>query len=240
MPSQILGIVLLLALSACIGPDKDIQQGGGPGWYRVKTDDTLYSIAWRYGLDYKEVARWNQIDVDSIIYPGQRLLLIEPEHVARPLVSAQSASPKPAAAVLSSGNRATTPADRGKPPSRWSWPTDGHLIRTFAANDLDRRGIDIAGKPGQAIYSVADGRVVYSGNNLAGYGNLIIIKHGHTYLSAYAYNQQRLVQEGMNVKAGDIIARMGSYKTENARLHFQIRKNGKPVNPIQYLPERND
>jgi len=117
------------------------------------------------------------------------------------------------------------------------WPTGGRLLSTFLASDIGRRGIDIGGTLGQDVRAVADGRVVYSGNGLAGYGNLIIIKHSDIYLSAYAHCQERLVQEGNTVKAGTVVARMGQ-KDETAKLYFEIRRNGKPVDPLKYLPKR--
>ena len=244
-------IVTLFLLSGCINPHAVIQRTGGHGWYQVKPSDTLYSIAWRYGLDYKELASWNQIDVNSTIHPGQRLMLIKPPGNGQSVASVGNTSSQQSEASVATSSQSTNSttvqpsasvstasSSIGKSPSSWRWPTQGKLISTFSAKELDRRGIDIGGELGQAILAVADGRVVYSGNGLAGYGNLIIIKHSETYLSAYAYSQQRLVNEGATVKAGKLIARMGEHKTREARLHFQIRKNGKPVDPLQYLPKR--
>ena len=223
----------------------------GKGWYQVKPTDTLYSIAWRYGLDYKELAEWNQIDVNAVIFPGQRLLLIDPGNnnsqvSTIPKTTSGSGTKKTQEVAVSvdktnkspstANNTASTSSNRN--PGKWLWPTKGKLLNTFSAKQLDRRGIDIEGEPGQAIQAVASGKVVYSGNGLAGYGNLIIIKHSDTYLSAYAYSQRRLVKEGMTVEAGKVIAKMGKHKSRTARLHFQIRKNGKPVDPLQYLPKR--
>ncbi len=244
-------IVAFLLLPGCINPHAVTQRKVGHGWYKVKPSDTLYSIAWRYGLDYKELAGWNQIDVNATIYPGQRLILIKPVDTGQTVASTSKPASQPSASSTSSSGQSPTPAivqssrtvsntstGVGKNPGVWRWPTKGRLISTFSAKELSRRGIDIAGELGQAIQAVADGRVVYSGNGLAGYGNLIIIKHSEVYLSAYAYSQQRLVSEGATVKAGKLIARMGKHKTRVARLHFQIRKNGKPVDPLQFLPKR--
>ncbi|MEM7562366.1 MAG: peptidoglycan DD-metalloendopeptidase family protein, partial [Pseudomonadota bacterium] len=200
------------------------------------------SIAWRYGLDYKQLARWNKIDVNAPIYPGQRLRLIKPTAVA---VSGASNPSKPAKTVepvksQSSSSQSTnvvTTTYIGSDPNNWRWPTKGKPLNTFVASRLDRRGIEISGKQGQAVVAVADGQVVYSGNGLVGYGNLIIIKHSDTYLSAYAYSQERLVQEGMKVKSGKIVAKMGS-KDNTAKLYFEIRRNGKPVDPLKYLPKQ--
>ena len=238
-------------LNACINPTAINQRIVGKGWYQVKPSDTLYSIAWRYGLDYKELASWNNIALNSTIYPGQRLNLVGPvAGTTQSTTVSQSSSTSSSRSNTSTqstvASQSTTPATvsntsstgGGKNPSRWLWPTEGKVLNTFSAKKLDRRGIDIAGKLGQPVYAVADGRVVYSGNGLAGYGNLIIIKHSDTFLSAYAYSQERLVKEGLIVKAGKVIAKMGQHKTRKARLHFQIRKNGKPVDPLQFLPKR--
>lgn len=119
---------------------------------------------------------------------------------------------------------------------KWLWPTKGRVVKNFSAGDQGNKGIDIAGQRGQSITSTAAGSVVYSGNALRGYGNLIIVKHNEHYLSAYAHNDQLLVKEGQSVKAGQKIATMGSSGTNNVRLHFEIRYQGKSVNPNRYLP----
>ena len=236
-------IALLIALVSCliiscVTVKPTIKVSRGPGWYTVKKSDTLYSIAWRYGLDYKQLARWNNIDVNAPIFPGQKLNLIKPK---RQTVAKQTQKQQPAKTTTKQTVKSApaTAADKltRKDPNQWIWPTKGKVLNTFHAGKLDRRGIGIAGKQGQAIYAVADGKVVYSGNGLAGYGNLIIIKHSDTYLSAYAYCQERMVQEGMAVKAGKIVAKMGR-KDNTAKLHFEIRRNGNPVDPIKYLPKR--
>ena len=246
------GLLLLVALlTGCINPQATVQRNVGKGWYQVKPTDTLYSIAWRYGLDYKAIARWNQIDVNSVIYPGQRLVLLDPGNSQSQIGTgsektsagnAKKTQEVPASAdktnkKTSTGNNAAGSFEN-KNPKKWLWPTEGKLVSTFSAKKLDRRGIDIEGVPGQPIRAVASGKVVYSGNGLAGYGNLIIIKHSETYLSAYAYSRERLVTEGMTVEAGKTIAKMGKHKSRTARLHFQIRKDGKPVDPLQFLPKR--
>ncbi len=233
-------LLLLTAflLASCINPKAVNQRIVGKGGYLVKPSDTLYSIAWRYGLDYKVLARWNRINVNSTIYPGQKLILVEPNGAVGQNSSVTQSSLTVSVPLSQSTNSKPATSIAGTDPGYWLWPTNGKLLNTFSAQKLDRRGIDIGGKLGQAIQAVADGRVVYSGNGLAGYGNLIIIKHSDAYLSAYAYSKERLVKEGMNVKAGTKIAKMGQHKTRTARLHFQIRKNGKPVNPLQFLPKR--
>lgn len=235
--------LVVIVVSGCINPRAG-NYNDNRGRYLVKTSDTLYSIAWRYGLDYKELAQWNQISVDDTIYPGQRLLLIRPTSAQAAVSADQPVKQPPQTSEVPPESSGDTPQSasvstyKGSDPRSWLWPTEGRVISTFSAKQLDRKGIDIGGKLGQSIVAVADGKVVYSGNGLAGYGNLVIIKHSDTYLSAYAYGQERLVKEGVTVEAGKVIAKMGSLKTSTARLHFQIRKNGKPVDPLRFLPQR--
>ncbi len=235
---QLISLVIILSvLVSCASTYSSPQKTSTGSWYQVKSGDTLYSIAWRYDLDYKKLADWNRIAINSIIKPGQQLKLFQPGSVTRS---------KPATAVSKTAQatetkvlvKSTKPTVTSVQPSRWLWPASGIVLNTFSASKLGQRGINIAGKLGQPVYATADGKVVYSGNGLSGYGNLIIIKHSDTYLSAYAYSQQRLVKEGMMVKAGAVIAKMGRHKTAMARLHFEIRKNGEPVDPLKYLPKR--
>ncbi len=224
--------ILLLFLSACSA----IQQHSlkGAGWYLVKPTDTLYSVAWRYGLDFQQLALWNNISEPYVINPGQQLVLIEPDKLP---TKAESRGAK-------TGNSLKKQAVIVKPlaPSynqaiRWRWPVKGSVLNRFSIKDLDRRGIDIAGKIGQPVYAVAAGKVVYSGSGISGLGNLVIVKHDNTYLSAYAYNSNILVQEGSLVKTGAHIADMGNGKNNKPMLHFQIRKKGKPVDPLHFLPD---
>ncbi len=232
-------LALVTLLTACVTELPPSKPYRGPGWYTVKPSDTLYSIAWRYGLDYKALARWNGIDISAPIHPGQRLRLIKPDRteIAKSGSSQQTTRPSTSSSGKAASESQVVQGVGTKDPQRWLWPADGKLLNTFLASKLDRRGIDIAGTAGQPVRAVADGRVVYSGNGLAGYGNLIIIKHSETYLSAYAYCQERLVQEGHTVKAGKVVAKMGS-KDNTVKLHFEIRRNGKPVDPLKYLPKR--
>ncbi len=244
MKSAIATVIAALLLVSCVMVQPPTTVTRGPGWYTVKRSDTLYSIAWRYGLDYKQLANWNRVDVNSPIHPGQRLRLIKPRNQAIASSSGGSknttTSTKTKTATSTKTKTATSKKyvqSSSRNPVKWIWPTRGKPLNTFLASELDRRGIDIAGKLGQPVRAVANGSVVYSGNGLAGYGNLIIIKHSDTYLSAYAYCQERLVQEGKAVKAGDLVAKMGG-RDNTAKLHFEIRRNGKPVDPMKYLPNR--
>ena len=239
--------VAAFLLNACVTVHPQTTISRGPGWYTVKKTDTLYSIAWRYGLDYNEIANWNNIKVTDPIYPGQRLRLIKPQYRTlaeskprlQPSSKSKTATETAPETETSRPEKSVSAADQltRKDPNQWRWPTEGKLLSTFDARQLDRRGIDIAGNEGQPVYAVADGKVVYSGNGLAGYGNLIIIKHSDTFLSAYAYCQERLVQEGMAVESGKVVAKMG-LKDSTAKLYFEIRRNGKPVDPMKYLPKR--
>ncbi|MFO7593301.1 MAG: peptidoglycan DD-metalloendopeptidase family protein [Pseudomonadota bacterium] len=224
----------------------------------VKSGDTLYSIAWRYGYDPRKVAGWNNIPPPYTIYPGQHIYIISPyQQNARQVPHTRGTN------VADRGtNRSATAPQPGSPPTgtqtersvtspinkvekttnnhkrkkvKWSRPTAGEIVNHFSPSD-GKKGVDIAGKAGQPIFSAADGNVVYSGSSLIGYGNLIIVKHNETYLSAYGHNRRLLVKEGDVVKRGQKIAEMGESGKEGVLLHFEIRREGKPVDPIDYLP----
>lgn len=202
-----------------------------PGRYVVQPGDTLYSIAWRYGLDYHDVAAWNGIGSSYLIKPGQTLVLAAPAHVVmtRPPVRTTA----PSTATTAAGDRAP-PAG----PLDWVWPAQGAVVSLFHAGDPLSKGIDISGAQGQPVYAAAPGKVVYTGSGIIGYGKLIIIKNNERYLSAYADNDSMLVREGDAVQSGERIATMGLDRNGHPLLHFEIRYNGKPVNPLDYLPMR--
>jgi len=256
-----------------------------PANYRVARGDTLYSIAFRYGLDWREIAAWNAIGAPYTIRVGDRLRLRpppdmrpaavagpgdgrRPEAGSRPVRSAPEAindarpdrespsgpgqgesgrtgpsEPAPEAAGAAAGAPAATSAPVPDAATRsvagvgWRWPTAGRVIRRFDAS-ATRKGILIAGEAGQPIRAAAGGEVVYSGNGLIGYGELVIIKHSERMLSAYAHNRERLVSEGDRVGAGALIGRMGRDDRDRVALHFEIRRNGKPDDPLDYLPPR--
>jgi lipoprotein NlpD len=269
--------------------------------YLVVRGDTLYGIAFRHGVDFRDLARWNGIASPYTIYPGQRLTLSGDGHVvsvtppaprplapretrplppasrpgivdstrAPPLVAttrpalASTTPPKPVAATTSP--RAAQPAvsppiDPPKPlaPSpveaqpanaplsgvrnaqgvTWRWPASGQIVSKYVTGDPTRQGVNIAGSAGQPVFAAAAGEVVYSGAGLIGYGELIIIKHSDTFLSAYGHNRKRLVSEGQKVASGQQIAEMGRSGAARDMLHFEIRKSGKPVDPLPLLPQR--
>ncbi len=213
----------LLVLQSCGGQSRwdDERQT-----HIVRKGETLYSIAWRYGKDPDDVARWNRLGDGSLIYPGQVLRL-------KPGASSGSRS--------ASTRRAPSrplPSIPEQPAPKWSWPTSGRINVEFGAKPGTGTGVLINGKAGQTIYAAASGHVVYAGSGLIGYGKLIILKHNDTYLSAYGYNASLLVKEGENIKKGQRIAKMGEGPERKARLHFEIRRNGRPVDPRRYLPRR--
>lgn len=262
------------------------------GSYVVLKGDTLYSIAFRKGVDFRDLAQWNGIAVPYTIWPGQRLTLSPtgadamahtsgatvhphrvtpaPEHgasapvftpvppAAGPSASVVKLPPRPAhpavaattslvpvAGMPATGAPAAAPlpvrvasaASRAVSGVSWRWPADGSLISHFNGSDAIP-GIEIAGRTGDPVRAAADGVVVYSGNGLVGYGELVIIKHSDSFLSAYGHNRKRLVKEGQRVSAGQQIAEMGSTGATRNELEFQIRKDGNPVDPLSYLPSR--
>ena len=228
------------------------------GQYIVKPGDTMFSIAFRYGWDYKELAARNNIPAPYTIRPGQPIRFNSGSTGSTTVVSSPSSSSKttvtrrpvgtPVPSV--SGGKVITSAPSGttttvttvpaaeRTAGGWTWPANGVLIGKFASNGSLNKGIDIAGDLGQPVFAASGGAVVYAGSGLRGYGELIIIKHSDTYVSAYGHNRRLLVREGQQVKAGQAIAEMGSTGTDRVKLHFEIRRQGKPVDPLQFLPRR--
>lgn len=208
----------------------------------VRKGDTLYSIARYQKLDHKQLARWNFLNPPYAIYPGKTLKL-RPQPTSLARKNKDSRKKSAVKTGIKSAAKQVTPqvAASVSLPGKvkaWQWPAKGKLVKTFNAKDTNRKGIGIAGRKGQAIKAAASGRVVYSGNGLIHYGNLVIIKHSNSFLSAYAHNRSLLVKEGDQVRAGQNIAKMGTVESGRPRLHFEIRKSGKPINPLRYLPKR--
>lgn len=240
-----LGMACALALAGCAG-DGLLGRAFQPDVYTVRPGDSVYSIAWRYKVDPQELIRWNDLRTPDTIQPGQRLRL-RPRSAGRAGGGAPAGpggdaeSPVTAAAGDASGDTAATepaPDTARGGTGEWRWPTAGEVIGTFADGRVAGRGLDIGGEIGQAVQATAAGEVVYSGQGLQAYGRLVIIRHDAEYLSAYAHNSDLLVQEGQRVTAGQQIARMGRSNAGRALLHFEIRRQGKPVDPMDYLPPR--
>jgi lipoprotein NlpD len=210
---------------------------------QVRKGDTLYRIATTHGVSPLDLAMWNRIPPPYTIYPGQRLRLTAPD--ARRSESPPRTQPPrvvgtvtrpPATPTPQPPAPVTTPAPEAA--FDWRWPADGTVVGRFAAGDPTRQGVDIAGKSGSPVRAAADGVVVYSGAGLVGYGELIIVKHSEQWLSAYGHNRARLVNEGQRVKAGEQIAEMGRSGAARDMLHFEVRYNGKPQDPLLALPKR--
>ena len=211
-------------------------------YHYVKKGDTLYSIAWQYGYDAREIARWNRVRWPYTIYPKQKLRVKPPKknNTASKTPSKRSNTSKYGGAKKSS-TKPSKKIESAKYKSSkvsWQWPTSGKIIGTYSARERGKKGLDIAGKKGQPVYSASGGQVVYSGSGLRGYGNLVIIKHNDTFFSAYAHNHRIHVKEQQKVKKGQHIADMGSSEAQRVMLHFEVRRNGKPVDPMRYLPKR--
>ena len=202
----------------------------------VQRGDTLFSIARRNNIQPADLAAWNGLGEPYTIYPGQSLRLYPGSGAARTAPSSTSA-PKSAPSSAGAPPPAAVPAAPASSGFPWRWPAGGALVGQFVPGEATKQGIDIAGSSGQQVRAAADGVVVYSGNGLVGYGELVIIKHNEQWLSAYGHNRKRLVNEGQNVKAGQPIAEMGRSGATRDMLHFEIRYNGRPVDPLLYLPK---
>ena len=232
-----------------------------PDYYVVQGGDTLYSIAWKLGVNYRELASTNAIRSPYTIYKGQRLrvkpganpsvakpVALQP----RPAVTASSVTATaPAATAVAKPVSKPAPKVASKPTTavpakstaqaydgKWVWPTRGRVLSRFQPSGAGKQGIDIGGHADQPVKAAAHGKVVYAGSGLVGYGRLIIVKHNENLLSAYGHNNKLLVNEGEQVSAGQMIAKMGSSGTNRNELYFEIRKNGKPTDPLKYLPKQ--
>ena len=230
-------------------PLPGLENAGKPGYYTVKPGDKLIRIALDNGQNWRDLARWNAIENPNLIEVGQVLRVVPPaldsnaaaaSGVAssrpelRPLIGKPAAS-APAAAA-SAVPAAVVPAREGDEDMAWAWPAAGSVLAGF--EEGKQKGLVITGKAGDPVLAAADGRVVYAGSGLRGYGNLVIVKHNNTYLTAYAHNRALLVKEDQTVRRGQKIAEMGSSDAERVQLHFEIRRQGKPIDPARLLPTR--
>ena len=254
------------AVPAAVVETIDIKQlpgfenAGKPGYYSVRPGDTMIRIGLENGQNWRDIVRWNNLENPNLIEVGQVLRVVPPvsetQVVTRPvlpgsaapatatppLAAASRPASAPAAPVASAPVAPPPPPVVASPPLTgdedvgWIWPAQGALLGGF--DDAKNKGLDIGGRAGDAVIAAADGRVVYSGAGLRGYGNLIILKHNNTFLTAYAHNQTLLVKEDQAVKKGQKIAEMGNSDADRVKLHFEIRRQGKPVDPAKYLPPR--
>ena len=216
--------------------------------YTVKQGDTLIKIGLDHGHNWRDIMRWNAIDNPNVIEVGQVLRVAPPaadsgkeEVVVKPVaapstVTGSAADAKTTPTTASNPPPAAASADMADESLPFSWPAQGNVLSGF--DEAKNKGIDITGKAGDPVLASADGRVVYAGAGLRGYGNLVILKHNNTYLTAYAHNQSILVKEDQVIKRGQKIAEMGNSDSEQVKLHFEIRKSGKPVDPIKLLAPR--
>ncbi len=231
------------------------ENAGKPGYYTVKPGDTMIRVGLESGQNWKDLVKWNNLENANVIEVGQVLRVVPPGENAsgvstRPITVSKAESrpldAKPAPTAASSTPAATpSPAPAPAPVAavregdddiNWMWPATGTVSSGF--EEGKSKGLGISGKPGDPVLAAADGRVVYAGSGLRGYGNLVILKHNATYLTAYAHNQTLLVKEDQAVKRGQKIAEMGNTDSDRVLLHFEIRKQGKPVDPARLLPPR--
>jgi lipoprotein NlpD len=226
------------------------ENAGKPGYYTVKPGDTLIRIGLDHGQGAKDLARWNSVENPNRIEVGQVLRVVPPVATAESAVVTKPVTTGNATPVASAPVPAASVAKPAPPPPSaaastvstaeeeiaWIWPTHGTVLAGF--DEVKNKGLDIGGAAGDPVLAAADGRVVYVGAGLRGYGNLIILKHNNTYLTAYAHNQTLLIKEDQSVRKGQKIAEMGSSDADRIKLHFEVRRQGKPVDPAKYLPAR--
>jgi lipoprotein NlpD len=247
-------VVVMDARTQAVKQPAGFENAGKAGYYTVKPGDTLIHIGLETGQSHKDVARWNSLENANKIEVGQVLRVVPPlanESVAVskpvttasvtavPIAAAQApakAASAPSAAAPSSAPAPAAAATGADDDLGWIWPGNGTVLAGF--DEVKNKGLDIGGTAGDGVVAAADGKVVYAGAGLRGYGNLIILKHNNTYLTAYAHNQTLLVKEDQTVKKGQKIAEMGSTDADRVKLHFEVRRQGKPVDPAKYLPAR--
>jgi lipoprotein NlpD len=236
-------MTLFLVLSACGGsriyvPGSGAAEQGtrSAGTHVVQRGETLYAIAFRYGLDYKGLAAANRIRAPYTIFVSQRIRLATTTaptlKKATPKRQKDDHKAKAKVAIKS------TPTRSQASNLRWRWPVAGQVVNAFSLTGKVNKGVDIRGKLGESVFAAADGIVVYAGGGLRGYGKLVIVKHNDKFLSAYGHNRAILVKEGEKVKGGQVVAEIGSSRSNQKMLHFEIRRNGKPEDPLLYLPGR--
>jgi lipoprotein NlpD len=245
---------LLLPLCVACTSTSSVHRGRGEPpvpVHVVQSGETLYKIAWQHRVDQRDLALWNGLNDPDKLRVGQRLRLVPPAGFTTAAAPASQspqqptsrASPSPQSTPAGTTTPPRTAAPRPSPtaPPRpavalaWSWPTDGRVVATFGAGNGIASGVGIGGREGQPVRAAAAGRVVYAGGGLIGYGQLVIIKHDETYLSAYGYNSNLLVTQGQDVARGATIALMGQGPERQPRLHFEIRRNGVPVDPLLFV-----
>lgn len=251
-------IIRIVRLSVVLAAALLLSACGSHTYHVVKRGDTLYSIGWWYGIDHHQLARWNRLSPPYTLSVGQRVFLADrKDFPADPFVGydreswkreisdkvkrgdtapLRPAEPAKKAVSISRDSRLTAPGI-GATAIKWRWPAKGRLVQNFRPGKKGNSGIKIAGGAGDMVHAAAGGKIVYTGDALLGYGNLIIIKHNTEFLSAYGHVKRALVKEGDFIKAGQRIAEMGSTGTNRVMLHFEIRKAGVPIDPIPYLPD---
>jgi lipoprotein NlpD len=230
------------------------ENAGKPGFYTVRPGDTLIRIGLDSGQNWRDIARWNSLENSNLIEVGQVLRVVPPSADAsgvtvRPVAPAGRVDSKPldprtapapasAAAVPGAAPAPSAAASgrEGDEDINWAWPAAGAVVASF--DEAKSKGLAIGGAAGDAVLAAADGRVVYVGSGIRGYGNLVIVKHNATYLTAYAHNQALLVKEDQAVRRGQKIAEMGATDADRVQLHFEIRRQGKPIDPARLLPAR--
>jgi len=231
-------------------PPPGAENAGKPGYYTIKQGDTLIRVGLETGQNWRDIARWNNIDNPNVIEVGQ-VLRVQPPGVQPPANDLNAAGPRPVTPAKvetrpldprAASAPAGTPLTAAPPPREpdddlnWIWPASGPVAAGF--DEARSKGVTLTGKAGDPVLAAADGRVVYAGSGLRGYGNLVIVKHNATYLTAYAHNQTLLVKEDQVVRRGQKIAEMGSTDADGVKLHFEIRRQGKPIDPAKLLPPR--